>query len=196
MAGLATIESRVIRGRTITAADVAAVQRLMLEQPQAGRTDLARALCAHWQWRASSGRWKVRSALAILTELERQGWIGLPTSQTGVGRKHRPAMAAPEGSRLDGPLGQYRPLRYELVCTTAQRRQWRDLLAQHHYLGAPQLVGANLKYLVYGRGGELLGALGWQSAVQHLGCWGGMRPSGPRGWSTSSTGFVFWCYRG
>jgi hypothetical protein len=32
------------------------------------------------------------------------------------------------------------------------------------------MVGANLKYLAYGRGGELLGALGWQSAVQHLGC--------------------------
>ena len=31
-------------------------------------------------------------------------------------------------------------------------------------------MGANLKYLVYGRGGERLGALGWQSAVQHLGC--------------------------
>ena len=41
---------------------------------------------------------------------------------------------------------------------------------RHHYLGAPALVGANLKYLVYGRSGQLLGALGWQSAVPHLGC--------------------------
>jgi SRSO17 transposase len=70
----------------------------------------------------------------------------------------------------DGPLSQYRPLGWELVQTTAQRREWRQLLAQHHYLGAPELVGANLKYLVYGRAGQLLGALGWQSAVQHLGC--------------------------
>jgi DDE superfamily endonuclease/Domain of unknown function (DUF4338) len=31
-------------------------------------------------------------------------------------------------------------------------------------------VGANLKYLAYGRGGELLGALGWHCAVQNLGC--------------------------
>ena len=71
---------------------------------------------------------------------------------------------------MDGALSQYRPLRWELVGTTAQRRQWRELLAQHHYLGAPELVGANLKYLVYGRAGELLGALGWQSAVRDLGC--------------------------
>jgi Druantia protein DruA len=32
------------------------------------------------------------------------------------------------------------------------------------------MVGANRKDLVYGQGGELLGALGWQSAVAHLGC--------------------------
>ena len=83
---------------------------------------------------------------------------------------HRAQSALPVASLLDGPLSQYRPLRWELVGTTAQRRQWRQLLGQHHYLGAPPLVGANLMYLAYGRGGELLGALGWHSAVQHLGC--------------------------
>ena len=169
-AGLKIIESRVIRGRTITAADVAAVQRLLVEQPQAGRSALALALCVYWQWRAANGRWKVRSALAILTELERQGWIGLPPSQPVLVRSYRPVMARPEGSRVEGPLSGYRPLRWELVRTMAQGRQWRELVAQHHYLGAPQLVGASLKYLVYGRGGQLLGVLGWQSAVQHLGC--------------------------
>jgi len=146
------------------------VQRLLVEQPQAGRSALALALCVYWQWRAANGRWKVRSALAILTELERQGWIGLPPSQPVLVRSYRPVMARPEGSRVEGPLSGYRPLRWELVRTMAQGRQWRELVAQHHYLGAPQLVGASLKYLVYGRGGQLLGVLGWQSAVQHLGC--------------------------
>ena len=169
-AGLEIIESRVIRGPTITAADVAAVQRLLVEQPQAGRSALALALCVYWQWRAANGRWKVRWALAILTELERQGWIGLPPSQPVLVRSYRPVMARPEGSRVEGPLSGYRPLRWELVRTMAQGHQWRELVAQHHYLGAPQLVGASLKYLVYGRGGQLLGVLGWQSAVQHLGC--------------------------
>ena len=146
------------------------MQRLLVEQPQAGRCGLALALCAYWQWRAANGRWKVRWALAILTELERQGWIGLPPSQPVLVRSYRPVMARPEGSRVEGPLSGYRPLRWELVRTMAQGCQWRELVAQHHYLGAPQLVGASLKYLVYGRGGQLLGVLGWQSAVQHLGC--------------------------
>ena len=164
------IEPRVIRGRTITAADLQAVRRLLVEQPQAGRSGLARGLCAHWQWRSANGRWKVRSALAILTELERQGWIGLPAPERGPGPPPRAVAALPGEEIVNGALGQYRPLRWELVGTTAQRREWRQLLERHHYLGAPPLVGANLKYLVYGRTGQLLGALGWQSAVQHLGC--------------------------
>src|SRR5439155_1713179 len=49
-------------------------------------------------------------------------------------------------------------------------RKWNELLDRYHYLGAPGLVGANLKYLVFGRQGELLGAVGWQSAVKDLGC--------------------------
>lgn len=76
----------------------------------------------------------------------------------------------PAAKRLAGPLGEYPPLRWELVCTVAQRRQWRELLARPHYLGAPELVGANLKYWVLGREGQWLAALGWPSAVQLLGC--------------------------
>jgi len=163
-------ESWVIRGRTITAADVQAVRQLLVAQPPAGRTGLARGLCAHWQWRAPSGRWKVRAALAILTELERQGWIRLPPPQRAPEPNWSSVTVGPAEPIVAGPLSQYRPLRWELVGTTAQRRQWHQLLERHHYLGGPPLVGANLKYLVYGRTGELLGALGWQSAVQHLGC--------------------------
>lgn len=146
------------------------MRRLLVEQPAAGRSGLARGLCAHWQWRAPNGRWKVRSALAILTELERQGWIRLPPPQRAAVPRHRTVGGLPAGRIVDGALSQYRPLRWELVGTTAQRCQWRQLLTCHHYLGAPQLVGANLKYLVYGRAGQLLGALGWQSAVRDLGC--------------------------
>lgn len=147
-----------------------AVRRLLAERPSAGRSDLARGLCAHWQWRAPSGRWKVRSALAILTELEGRGWIRLPPPEPGPGPARATQGALVAGRTVDGALSQYRPLRWELVSTAAQRRQWHQLLERYHYLGGPPLVGANLKYLVYGRTGDLLGALGWQSAVQHLGC--------------------------
>jgi SRSO17 transposase len=151
------------------------VQQLVAEQRGAGRWALARALCQRWQWRATNGRWKTRSALAILSELERRGWIVLPlpcpwSVQLKV-LAHQPVrLRDPAVRTVEGALDEYRPLCWELVSTVAQRRQWREVLAQFHYLGASELVGANLKYLVSGRQGELLGALGWQSAVQHLGC--------------------------
>ena len=151
------------------------MQQLVAEQRGAGRWALARALCQRWQWRATNGQWKTRSALAVLTELERLGWIVLPPP-SALSVQLKVLAPAPVQLRdlavrtLAGALSQYRPLRWELVGTVAQRRQWRELLARHHYLGAPELVGANLKYLVWGREGELLAALGWQSAVQHLGC--------------------------
>jgi hypothetical protein len=170
-AGSESIETRVIRGRKITADDLETVRRLLLEQPEVTRTRLAHLLCEHWQWRTSGGQWKDRAGVAILLEMERQGWIVLPALRhRGWGACARARVDLPAGPSVAGDLSEYRPLRWELVRTPAQRLEWRGLLAQYHYLGAPDLVGANLKYLVYGRGGEPLGALGWQSAVQHLGC--------------------------
>ena len=151
------------------------MRQLVAEQHGAGRWALARALCQRWQWRTTSGQWKTRSALEVLTELEHLGWIVLPLpSARSFHLKGRVAvrlkLSDPAAKMLAGPLGEYCPLRWELVRTVAQRRKWRELLARHHYLGAPELVGANLKYLVFGPEGQLLAALGWQSAVQHLGC--------------------------
>jgi SRSO17 transposase len=151
------------------------VQQLVAEQPGMGRWALAGALCQRWQWRAANGRWKSRSALAVLRELEKRGWIALPPPfACSVHLKDPAAQPLPLNDvaqrTLAGALREYRPLCWELVSTVGQRRQWRQLLAGYHYLGAPQLVGANLKYLMSGRQGELLGAMGWQSAVQHLGC--------------------------
>ena len=163
-----------IRGRTITPDDVQAVQQLVTAERGASRWALARALCQRWEWRATNGRWKTRSALAVLSTLERRGWIVLPRPCPASVHLKVPAPAPVHREStmrtLDGALQEYRPLRWELVGTVAQRREWRALLARHHYLGAPELVGANLKYLGFGRQGELLAALGWQSAVQHLGC--------------------------
>jgi SRSO17 transposase len=166
---------RVIRGRAITFEDIHAVQQLVAERRGVSRWALARALCQRWQWQTANGRWKIRSALAVLTELELERWITLPDCSPASVHLKAPVaeavqLSAPAVKRLDGALEQYRPLRWELVGTAAQRRQWRQLLAAHHYLGAAELVGANLKYLVFGREGDLLGAVGWQSAVQHLGC--------------------------
>ena len=149
------------------------VREVLAAHPGSKRSRLAIALCERWQWRSKSGRLKVRAAHGVLVELERRGQVRLPPSQRGgKGSNKGPvgAVAEEPGEPVSGPLDLYRPLRWQLVSGAAQRREWRQLLHRHHYLGAPGLVGANLKYLIYGRQGPLLGAMGWQSAVKDLGC--------------------------
>ncbi len=148
------------------------MQELLIEKPGLGRWALAVELCQRWQWQAANGDWKPRSALAVLVAMARRGWIDLPAStrrHTGV-RVRGPRATGWPHEAIEGSVRAYRPLRWELVRTAEQRQQWRQLLDAYHYLGAPGMVGANLKYLVYGQAGELLGALGWQSAVAGLGC--------------------------
>lgn len=162
----------VIRGRRITPTDVQSVQALLSEKPELGRWHLALELCQRWQWRTRQGSWKERAAAAVLSGMAQRGWIVLPASTRS--RSPGPVRGTKaEGwpcKAIEGPLSQYRPLRWELVQSAEQRQQWRQLLDAYHYLGAPGMVGANLKYFVYGPAGQLLGAVGWQSAVGHLGC--------------------------
>ena len=133
-AGPEIIEARILRGRRIDAADVQAVRRLMAERPEAGRLGLAHALCVQWQWRSAGGRLKLRSALGIFSELGRGGWIELPAARGGPRPASIAAGALPQMTGAEGGLSEYCPLQWELVSTPEERRQWRELLARHHYL--------------------------------------------------------------
>lgn len=148
------------------------MQDLLIEKPCLGRWALALELCQRWQWRTATGDWKGRAALAVLVQMADRRWIQLPAStrlRTPC-RIRGPKANGWLGEGIQGPLSQYRPLRWELVQSAQQRQQWRKLLDEYHSLGSPGMVGANLKYFVYGQGGQRLGALGWQSAVAYLGC--------------------------
>ena len=129
----------VIRGRRITPSDVKAVQELLVEKSCLGRWGLALELCQRWQWRAANRDWKSRAALAVLVEMGRRGWIDLPASTRGRAgcRVRGPGANGGLGQAIEGPLIQYRPLRWELVDTAQQRQQWRELLEEYHYLGPP-----------------------------------------------------------
>jgi SRSO17 transposase len=163
----------VIRGRELTPCDIKTARRLVEEFSREGRCRAASELAQHWQWRSGSGRLKVRAALAILVGLEARGCLSLPAPLIVHGPVCRNGQASPalEGQApQSGRLNDYRPFRWQLADSIEHRRQWRGVLAQYHYLGAPGLVGAHLRYLIYSQQGELLGALGWQSAVERLDC--------------------------
>ena len=172
-AGSETPKAWVIRGRELTSWDVEMARQLVEEFFQEGRCRIALELAGHWQWRSNNGRLKLRATLAILTGLEAHGCLRLPPPLIVHGPVRRRQARVQSGGvtpEKTGRLRDYRPFSWQLVDSAEPRRQWREVLAQHHYLGAPGLVGAHLRYLVYSRQGELLGALGWQSAVERLDC--------------------------
>ena len=170
-AGSETPKTWVIRGREITPSDIAMARRLVEEFFHHGRCRIASELAQRWQWRSGNGRLKLRTTLAILMGLEARGCLRLPPPLIVHGPVRRNGPWVPPGEATApkaGRLHEYRPFHWQLVDSVEQRRQWRGVLAQYHYLGAPGWVGAHLQYLVYSRQGELMGALGWQSAVERL----------------------------
>lgn len=172
-AGSETLQTWVIRGRELTPCDIAVARQLVEEFFHQGRCRIASELARHWQWRSGNGRLKSRASLGILVGLEARGCLSLPPPLIVHGPVGSAAGLAPAGedtAQKTGRLSDYRPFHWQLVDTVEQRRQWRGVLSRHHYLGAPGLVGAHLKYLVRSKQGELLGALGWQSAVERLAC--------------------------
>lgn len=172
-AGSETPKPWVIRGRELTPVDVAVARRLVEEFFHDGRCRIASELAQRWQWRSGNGRLKIRAALAILAGLEARGCLRLPPPLIvhGPVRSNGALAGASEGATPQtGRVSQYRPFHWQRVDSAEQRQQWRGVLTQYHYLGAPGLVGAHLTYLVYSQPGELIGALGWQSAVERLDC--------------------------
>jgi hypothetical protein len=71
-------------------------------------------------------------------------------------------------SPLVAGLGDLRPLEIRQVRRSADEAVFNGLLAQYHYLGYQQPVGAHLKYLV-GGAGRPLACVAWGSAPRHLG---------------------------
>ena len=172
-AGSEISKTWVIRGREVTPDDVTIARGLVEQFFQEGRCRIATELARHWQWRSGSGRLKSRAALAILMSLEERGCFSLPAPLIVRGRvcsQRAKAQVIDTIVERADRLSRFRPFRWQLVDSVERRRQWRGELAQHHYLGAPHLVGAHLSYLVYSSQGELLSALGWQSAVERLDC--------------------------
>lgn len=136
-----------IRGRSVSAAEVEAARELVGQGEHLGRWGLACALCQRWQWRSASGRWKNRSTLAVLVELERRGQLRLPAGQRRSGplKARRPMAvvgdeAAPPAQIKE--LDYYRPLRWEWVESVAllSNTQRKNVEAMALELRGPEAV--------------------------------------------------------
>jgi hypothetical protein len=160
------------RGRRITPTDVTFLRGLLAAPPPRSRRALSFAVCAAWQWTQPNGTPCDAICRGLLLALHRAGHLVLPPPRWRTTKPWRPRTGAPlvrvDTRPLTAPLGALRPLDIRPVRRTADEGLFNSLLAQYHYLGYQQPVGAHLKYLVWGAG-RPVACVAWGSAPRHLG---------------------------
>lgn len=162
-------ESWLVQGRTVSAADVAAVRDLIASNPGWSRYKLSRVLCEIWDWRDPKGQIKDMAARALLGKFEQRGWIQLPAKRMASPNRmrHKRVMEVEhDRDPIRGCLSEIGPVQVrELGKSPRELPLFEHLLAAHHYLGYRSAVGLNLKYLVVDRQGRPLGCLLFGSAA-------------------------------
>jgi len=103
--------------------------------------------------------------------LERRGLIDLPPARRSVrfGGASFAQTQLSVPSRLEGTLQELRGLKLIWVTSKDREldRQWKKLVATHHYLGYRPLCGAQVRYLIVCEHGYV-GALGFSAAALYL----------------------------
>ncbi len=165
------------RGRDLTVSDIAMIREAIITDYARGRTYIGVQLCERWDWRQENGEYKAFAARDLLRRLERAGLVDLPPPQRVKINRPKTYAQIPffVPTPLGGGLADHPAPRLQEVQGAAEHTLWDYLLAHHHYLGRPGLVGEHLKQLVF-IGEQVVGCLGWASAAwkiaprdQHIG---------------------------
>ncbi len=165
------------RGRDLTVSDIAMIREAIITDYARGRTYIGVRLCERWGWRQENGEYKAFAARDLLRRLERAGLVDLPPPQRVKINRPKTYAQIPffVPTPLGGGLADHPAPRLQEVQGAAEHYLWDYLLAHHHYLGRPGLVGEHLKQLVF-IGEQVVGCLGWASAAwkiaprdQHIG---------------------------
>lgn len=139
-------------GRWFSASEVSLICEVVDSCGGINRKELARTVCELLDFKRVSGGLKTRECRDLLDRLEGMGLLRLPAKRAtgGAGPRRRSASAevAP-CSTLCGRIDAFGPVDVQPVADDGQRRLFRELVGQYHYLGYAPPFGARLQYLVY-----------------------------------------------
>jgi hypothetical protein len=165
----------IVQGRVIGSKELESIRLLLAENPHWSRSQLSRALCQLWEWRAPNGQLQDMAARALLRKLEERGCLRLPArrwapAQRMLSKKLRPIDHAT--APIQVALTELGPLQIQEISQSPQERllfAW--LLHRYHYLSYASAVGLNLQYLIYDQQRRplsclLFGSAAWQCAVR------------------------------
>jgi len=149
----ATIKKQQFCGREFTPKEVSLIKEVVETCNGISRTELAFTVCELLDWKRANTRLKARECLDLLERLETRGILSLPGKKEWQRRESPKEMIPVTQERpwadLTGSVEAFAPLETELVKTPEQRRLFRYLVSQHHYLGYAMPYGARLQYLAY-----------------------------------------------
>lgn len=151
MKSVDTLPKTTFSGRRFTRKQLARVQETVARFKHLTRTELARTLCEHLDWKTPNGKDKVESCMTLLEALEAHGVVSLPAKQV----RRAPRRRAPDVEKvppeptLEATLGAVAPLRLEAVGSSGAAREcFKAYLERYHYLGYRQPVGAHRGYFI------------------------------------------------
>jgi hypothetical protein len=158
-----------VQGRQLNEAALIEIQTVADVNPLWSRRRIADELTQRWDWRNGAGRLKDMSCRLMLARLDELGLVRLPARRKVASKRKARVMPIIEGideTEIIGPLSALQPISLELVhYGTDSTRTFDGLLSQHHYLGYSYPVGANVRYLIRGCGGQILACAVWSSAA-------------------------------
>ena len=161
------------RGHLTTESELVFIRSLIAAHPHASRRELSKKLSQAWGWVQPNGALRDMVCRGLMLALHRAGQIELPAVRCVMRNpfleRKKPEKVAVDETLIESKLKDLQPLVFRQVRRTPEEKRFNSLLQQYHYLGYTQPVGEHLKYMVYGRDGQLLGCLAWQSAARHLG---------------------------
>jgi hypothetical protein len=154
------------RGRDLTRQDLVQIRITIGANYSRGRSYISRCLCEQWDWRQATGRFKEYAARDLLLRLQEAGHIELPPRLRVKNNRKGPSLERKpdfESQPHSGQVNEF-PVPQLREAQGKDAYLWDYLIAHHHYLGNPRLVGEHLKQLIY-LDDQVVGCLGWASAA-------------------------------
>lgn len=162
-----------LQGRLVTESQVNDIRELLEDYPSWNRSRLSRELCGRWQWQRPDGQMKDMACRELLRKLESRALIKLPPRhRPGPGRPREIEVIEIDQSLVSCALSEIKPV---TIVNARDRdeheKTFNSLLNQHHYLSYQRTVGQNMKYLILGGNGRILGCLlfgaaAWKTAAR------------------------------
>lgn len=161
-------------GRDFTAEEIEIIRRLCADDAHPTRAAIARAVCDALDWRRLDGRRKDMAARVVLLRMAHDELITLPPARHVPPNGRIPRYQAPDpqlaldlqpAAPAPTRLGELADITIQTVDSPQQSRQWRTLIATHHYLGYTPFAGAQLRYLAHSAAHGPLAALGFAASA-------------------------------